>query len=1362
MNLMSLLARLSLDSSEYQQGLADSEDKARSAGSRIAKALGTMGEAVAAASAVAAAAVGKLTYDAINSYGDYEQLLGGVETLFKDSADIVSAYAENAYKTAGISSNEYMETVTSFSASLLQSLGGDTEKAAEYADLAITDMSDNANKMGSSMESIQFAYQGFAKQNYTMLDNLKLGYGGTKTEMERLIKDAEQLDDTFVATRDANGDLAMSYSDIVDAIHIVQTEMGITGTTAKEASETIQGSVNSMKASWKNLVTGLGNTDADLSGLVNNFTDSLETAFSNIVPVAEQALTSMGEALPQLVGNLLPKFTQAINNLLPNLIETVGNLVTSIGNALPDITSGLVKVLPNLLQSIFSNIGEIAGNLLPSLAESLGSVLVNLPAMLVSTVDGLITGLSNMVTGIVDAVKKQAEDSIPADLADGYVGKIQSNFEKSFSEGMTNLKLSVANLIGNTEWADALEGIQLASQMQDKIIADYETAKQNVQQYSFENFEIKTEAEINTAMTLLGALEGLITGEDGSISAQNLGVAQTYIDQINAILGDGAVELVETPAEWLLQIKDRYTNEDGTVNVGDPSIIKSDIESYLNSIFASDEAVDLNTQTYNAVSQVLSAYTEQDAIADKANIKQAIQELLEQGGVPTVDAEVIANAAVSDGAIYTWYNTGRSTSWDNSAFIEWMQKEGYLPTDANPAKTEAVAEVATKFVMGDIDEREFADKLKELGLSDEEIEQVIKFTVDHTEVDDAIKSLKEMEAQQYKNQLISILVDSQINTVKDFSEAIKEANLAKDAFTSSPTAPELEEFISHVNTATLALNSEKEMSDEVYGSLWDLMGGVEGYTDKEAYLEAMLNENQGFQNRKDELEGLQQALQDHAEQLSNTADRYLDLSDASQDTINKILETTTTWDGAAESLGLNAEQAGILKSGLQDLTGWYDQVASGVANSTEEAMYWLTGNEQADALAQQLGISYEALASILVALAENEEYLGDATAEVNEEVGNMPPNAEKYSESINGMAEDTENATNTMANAAKKTKNDVSGDFDDLAEEIRNSDVPDNVESLLDGVDSSKADEKMKNFSNSFMTKLKEGIEGQQANVTGAVDTVEAGMETSINPIEDAMSSAGDTSASNLDSSFGAWAVTVERTVTGMYNLFQNILGHALPNDMTIWGTTIGSNFDSGFASGASSAGSTAEGVAYSVIDGLDWLYNPMYGAGDNAGAGFYSGLSSWGWSISSRAWDIANSVVQATNAALRSRSPSRAMMEAGGYAGEGLLIGLSEWEQPVKEEAENIANGILGAFDNEYSDELGLEDVQSTIDASVTSAGNQQAMLYNLLMEYLPQLANMQVVIDGDKEVGALMPKIDRALANADIMTDRGNAIYA
>ena len=218
----------------------------------------------------------KIGKQALDSYADYEQLVGGVETLFKDNASTVENYANNAYKTAGLSANEYMETVTAFSASLLQSLNGDTAKSAEVADMAITDMADNANKMGTSMDMIQNAYQGFAKQNYTMLDNLKLGYGGTKSEMERLLADAQKISGVKYDISNLN--------DVYQAIHVIQGELGITGTTAKEASTTIQGSVSAMKSAWSNMLTGIADDNADFDGLVNNLVESIGTAAENIMP----------------------------------------------------------------------------------------------------------------------------------------------------------------------------------------------------------------------------------------------------------------------------------------------------------------------------------------------------------------------------------------------------------------------------------------------------------------------------------------------------------------------------------------------------------------------------------------------------------------------------------------------------------------------------------------------------------------------------------------------------------------------------------------------------------------------------------------------------------------------------------------------------------------------------------------------------------------------------------------------------------------------------------------------------------------------------------------------------------------------
>lgn len=246
-------------------------------------------------------------------------------------------YAANAYKTAGLSANQYMETVTSFSASLLQSLGGDTEQAAKIGDMAITDMADNANKMGTSMEAIQNAYQGFAKQNYTMLDNLKLGYGGTKEEMERLLADATALSGVEYDID--------SLADVYEAIHVIQGELDITGTTAKEASTTISGSLASMKSAWSNLLVGVADDNADFETLVGNFVDSVVTVGGNIIPRVESILDGLGELITQAADKLVPIVVETIINNLPKIIESGIKLVVTL-------ISGLISAIPQLVRSI--------------------------------------------------------------------------------------------------------------------------------------------------------------------------------------------------------------------------------------------------------------------------------------------------------------------------------------------------------------------------------------------------------------------------------------------------------------------------------------------------------------------------------------------------------------------------------------------------------------------------------------------------------------------------------------------------------------------------------------------------------------------------------------------------------------------------------------------------------------------------------------------------------------------------------------------------------------------------------------------------------------------------------------------------
>lgn len=361
------------------------------------------GVATAAATAVAAAAAGiaAVTKSAIEGYADYEQLVGGVDTLFKESSQKVQEYAASAYKTAGLSANDYMETVTGFSASLIQSLGGDTQKAAEYANMAIVDMSDNANKMGTDMSSIQNAYQGFAKQNYTMLDNLKLGYGGTKEEMARLLEDATKLSGVEY-------DIS-SYADIVSAIHVVQTEMGITGTTAKEASETISGSLTSAKTAWSNLLTGLADENADIEKLVGNFTDSVKTAAERLIPVVKTALKGIGQLISDMLPIIVEEIPKIINDVLPDLVNSAVNLVATIGKS-------VLENVDMLLSSVFELFGKIGGYFSENSDEiitALISAIVEIITKVIQEISAAIPQIAAIIPEIVAQIIAQLAAAIP-------------------------------------------------------------------------------------------------------------------------------------------------------------------------------------------------------------------------------------------------------------------------------------------------------------------------------------------------------------------------------------------------------------------------------------------------------------------------------------------------------------------------------------------------------------------------------------------------------------------------------------------------------------------------------------------------------------------------------------------------------------------------------------------------------------------------------------------------------------------------------------------------------------------------------------------------------------------------------------
>lgn len=421
-----------------------------------------------------AAGFGVMTKSALDSFASLEQNIGGVETLFKDSAQKVIDSAENAYKTAGLSANAYMETVTSFSASLLQSLGNDTEKAADYADRAIIDMSDNANKMGTSMEMIQNAYQGFAKQNYTMLDNLKLGYGGTASEMYRLLQDAANLNEEFASTAkfsmDSKGHLEANFADITEAIHIVQTEMGITGTTTKEASETISGSIASAKGAFDNFLNGTGSPEA--------LAESMVTAGKNV-------LKGLGEIVPRLL-QTLPEVGKLIQENLVNSLsgDSMQKIVEAGKNAVMSLIDGMLASIPTIIPVALNFVKLIADTVItnvPTLIQKGYELLSNL-------VDGFVKAIPEALPKILDFVQ-----GIGDKLAEAAPILIQKGFEllQKLVEGIITavpilisripeIISTFANIINDNFPTILMKGAELLGQLVMGLIQAIPTLIENI------------------------------------------------------------------------------------------------------------------------------------------------------------------------------------------------------------------------------------------------------------------------------------------------------------------------------------------------------------------------------------------------------------------------------------------------------------------------------------------------------------------------------------------------------------------------------------------------------------------------------------------------------------------------------------------------------------------------------------------------------------------------------------------------------------------------------------------------------------------------------------------------------------------
>ena len=432
MNLLDLAVKITCDD--------QASGKVEGIGSKITSALGTaakVGGAAVAALGTATIAVGKTALDA---YANYEQLVGGIDTLFKDSSSKMQQYAASAYQTAGVSANRYMEISTSFAASLISSLGGDTQKAADMANMAIMDMSDNANKMGTSLDVVQEAYQSLARGNYEMLDSLKLGYGGTKSELERLLSDAEQIAASQGMVRDFSVD---SYADVVEAIHLVQNEMGITGTTAAEAATTISGSINSAKAAWENWLAGLGNEDADMSALTDQLVQSVVTAGENIVP-------RMGQIMSTLVQTVVQYAPQLGQEIMNGLSQTD---FTQVGQTASDLilmlVNGIVTNLPMLAQAALQIVMALGQGLVtngPQILMQLGQLLLQLAQYVIANVPNILNAAMQFFGMILQGIVTYGPQILMTLI--GLLGQLIGQVVSWAGQMLANAVSAAANFLG--------------------------------------------------------------------------------------------------------------------------------------------------------------------------------------------------------------------------------------------------------------------------------------------------------------------------------------------------------------------------------------------------------------------------------------------------------------------------------------------------------------------------------------------------------------------------------------------------------------------------------------------------------------------------------------------------------------------------------------------------------------------------------------------------------------------------------------------------------------------------------------------------------------------------------------------------
>lgn len=525
-------------------GIFAGSGAAKSALSSIGGAAATAGKLAVAGFTAVTGAVSAIGGAALGAYADYEQLAGGVDTLFGSSASTLKAYADEAYRTAGMSANQYMTQATSFAASLVQSVGGDTAKAAEYANMAMIDMSDNVNKMGSDMQSVQDAYQGFAKQNFTMLDNLKLGYGGTKEEMQRLIADANKLRAEQGKTADLTID---SYADIVEAIHTVQEEMGITGTTAKEASTTISGSIGMAKAAWTNFLTGLGRDDVDFSQLTNQLLESIGAVAKNVAPRVAIIGKSIIQAFPSVLSGLGSVLAPIVSEALSTAWNIAVQALAGLGIKLPTVDSSqfmaafqqVASFVGAAIDGIKGAVSTLASAFTPAFAAmqaALAPIIAQVSSALLPALSVLGAALGNLAAAVLPVISAAIQAMAPV-IATA-IGAVVS-LASTISTGLAPVINGIASLI------------QAVLPVIQQLFTQWGASIQAVVSAAFTFVESVVTSAMNVINAVIGTVLALIKGDWEGVWSGVLNILQVVWDGVIATV-QSCIQLVSSTIDSAL------------------------------------------------------------------------------------------------------------------------------------------------------------------------------------------------------------------------------------------------------------------------------------------------------------------------------------------------------------------------------------------------------------------------------------------------------------------------------------------------------------------------------------------------------------------------------------------------------------------------------------------------------------------------------------------------------------------------------------------------------------------------------------------------------------------------------------------